>query len=90
MSSQLEILSQVLLSLTTKQKKVMHNINVLLSNRDSEVDLFDKIEHELGELSSIHGKMQECESFMLQLAQSKIKNNEDKTGEDLDKNQSEK
>ncbi len=72
MSSKLEILSQVMLSLKVDQSTSMHNINVLLNNADSEVDLFDKIKHELGELSSTHNKMEECESFMLQLAQATI------------------
>ncbi len=84
MSKQLEILSQVMLSLKSKQTKVMHNINVLLSNNStsSELNLFDKIEFELGELSVVHAKMQECESFMLQFAQHALKNNVDNKKDD--------
>ncbi len=74
MSSKLEILSQVILSLKVDQSTSMHNINVLLSNASTEVDLSDKIKNELGVLSSIHSKMEECESFMLQLAQASINN----------------
>jgi hypothetical protein len=74
MSSKLEILSQVMLSLKVDQSTSMHNINVLLNNASTEVNLFDKIKHELGELSSTHNKMEECESFMLQLAQASINN----------------
>jgi hypothetical protein len=70
MSNKLEILSQVMLSLKSKQAGIMHNINALLSNASNEVDLMDKIEFELGKLSDIHAKMQECEFFMLQLAES--------------------
>lgn len=72
MSSKLEILSQVMLSLKIDQSASMHNINVLLNNASAEVDLTDKIKDELGVLSSIHSKMEECESFMLQLAQVSI------------------
>ncbi len=75
MSGKLEILSQVMLSLTTKQKKIMHNINVLLSNRD-ELDLIDKVEIELTKLAGVHAQMQECESFMLQVAQAQLKSEE--------------
>lgn len=74
MSSKLEILSQVMLSLKVDQSTSMHNINVLLNNASTEINLFDKIKHELGELSSTHNKMEECESFMLQLAQASINN----------------
>ena len=62
-----------MLSLQVDQSASMHNINALLYNADTEVNLFDKIKHELGVLSSIHNKMEECESFMLQLAQASIK-----------------
>lgn len=61
-----------MLSLKVDQSTSMHNINVLLNNASTEVDLFDKIKYELGELSSTHNKMEECESFMLQLAQASI------------------
>lgn len=86
MSKQLEILSQVMLSLKSKQTKVMHNINALLSsnNVDSELNLFDKIEHELSELSAIHAKMQECEAFMLQFASHSLKNVVKETKNDED------
>lgn len=70
MSNNLEILSQVMLSLKSKQSGIMHNINVLLSNSSKEIDLIDKIELELGRLSDVHAKMQECEFFMLQIAES--------------------
>jgi len=72
MSSKLEVLSQVMLSLKVDQSASMHNINVLLNSASTEVDLTDKIKYELGVLSSIHSKMEECESFMLQLAQASI------------------
>lgn len=75
MSNKLEILSQVMLSLKVDQSASMHNINVLLNNADIEVDLIDKVKHELGILSSIHNKMEECESFMLQLSQAIVKEN---------------
>ena len=61
-----------MLSLKVDQSNVMNNINVLL-NDDKALDLVDKIKQELGALASIHAKMQECESFMLQLAQATIK-----------------
>ena len=61
-----------MMSLKSDQSTSMHNINVLLNNANTEVDLFDKVKHELGVLSSIHSKMEECESFMLQLAQASI------------------
>lgn len=61
-----------MLSLKVDQNNVMSNINALL-NDDKAIDLVDKIKHELGTLSSIHAKMQECETFMLQLAQATIK-----------------
>lgn len=64
-----------MLSLKVDQGASMHNINVLLNNASTEIDLIDKVKHELGILSSIHIKMEECESFMLQLAQVSI--NED-------------
>lgn len=69
MSIKLEILSQVMLSLKADQVSSMHNINVLLNNANSEIDLIDKLKHELGILSSIHNKMEECNSFMLQITQ---------------------
>lgn len=71
MSTKLEILSQVMLSLKSKQTKIMHNINVLINSNDM-LDLHDKIEFELGTLANIHAKMQECESFMIQIASSSI------------------
>ena len=56
-----------MLSLKSKQAKIMHNINVL-ANSKGELDLHDKIELELGALAEIHAKMQECEPLMIQLA----------------------
>lgn len=73
MASKLEILSQVMLSLKVDQGNAMHNINILLNNSGTELDLVEKIKSELGVLSSVHAKMQECESFMLQIAQATIK-----------------
>jgi len=72
MSSKLEILTQVMLSLKNEQSDSMHNINVLLRNSNLETDLFKKIKDELGILSSIHSKMQECESFIIQLTKDSI------------------
>lgn len=81
MSDRLEILSDVMLSLKVEQGASMRNINALLGNSSSEINLIDKVKIELGVLSSIHAKMQECESFMLQIAQSnlKIKDNSEGT-----------
>jgi hypothetical protein len=73
MAIKLEILSEVMLSLRVDQSNVMHNINVLLHNSDNQINVVDLIKEELGELSLIHSKMQECESFILQVAQSNIK-----------------
>lgn len=76
MISKLEILSQVMLSLKTDQSNAMHNINVLLNNSDKEIDIVEKIKQELIDLSSVHLKIQECESFMLQLLKPKSSDNE--------------
>jgi len=73
MASKLEILSQVMLSLKVDQSKSMHNINALLNNAGTELDVVDKVKGELGILSSVHAKMEECESFMLQIAQATMK-----------------
>lgn len=72
MSAKLEILSQVVLSLKVDQSNIMHNINTLLNNSRTELDLVERVKSELGALSLVHAKMQECESFMLQIAQSTI------------------
>ena len=73
MASKLDILSQVMLSLNSDQNGVMNNINSLLNNRDKEIDLIDKIKYELRQLSEIHADMQECNSFMMQLADAQFK-----------------
>ncbi|MEK6830218.1 MAG: hypothetical protein AABY15_08945 [Nanoarchaeota archaeon] len=75
MVTKLEILSQVMLSLKVEQGNIMQNINALLNNRETEFNLIEKIKIELGSLSSVNSKMQECEGFMLQIAQSTIKTN---------------
>ena len=87
MASKLEILSQVMLSLKVDQSKSMHNINILLNNAGAELDVVDKVKYELGILSSVHAKMEECESFMLQIAQATIRQevkSEDGIGSDGD------
>jgi len=85
MASKLEILSQVMLSLKVDQSNAMHNINTLLNNSGAELDLVEKVKSELGVLSSVHAKMQECESFMLQIAQATIKSEtEDGVGAEKD------
>jgi len=81
MASRLEIMSQVMLSLQVDQSKSMNNINSLIKNFDSEIDVVDKLKKEMNELSKIHSQMQECESFMLQIAESDLslkKNNKEK------------
>ncbi len=62
-----------MLSLKVDQSKSMHNINALLNNAGTELDVVDKVKGELGILSSVHAKMEECESFMLQIAQATMK-----------------
>lgn len=84
MVSKLEIMSQVMMSLKADQSNAMNNVNALLNNRGAEIDLIEKIKTELGTLSFIQAKMQECEGFMLQLAQSTVKSSIIE-GVDLDK-----
>ena len=69
----LEILSQVMMSLKVKQTKSMNNIKALIANSVKETDVIDKIEDELGIMSDIESKMQQCEGFMLQFASAKLK-----------------
>lgn len=61
-----------MLSLQVDQSKSMNNINSLIKNYDSEIDVVDKLKKEMNELSKIHSQMQECESFMLQIAESDL------------------
>lgn len=63
-----------MLSLKDDQNNYMNNINSLLSNRDKEINLIPRIKTYIGELSGIHSKMHETESFILQLTQKEIEN----------------
>ena len=70
MTTQLDILSKVMISLKEDRTVVMDNIMALLSNRDRETNLISKLKSEMSELSRINGVMQENEHFMIQIAQS--------------------
>ena len=70
MTTQLDILSKVMISLKEDRTVVMDNIMALLSNRDRETNLISKLKSEMSELSRINGVMQEDEHFMIQIAQS--------------------
>ena len=72
MSSKIEILSQVMLSLKSDQNKTMNDINSLLNNRDKEVGLVDSLKDKIRSLSLIHSDMQETQAFILQLTQGLI------------------
>lgn len=70
MSSQLDILSKLMISLKEDRIVVMDNIMALLSNRDREVNLTLKLKNEMSELYKLSGMMQENEFFIVQIAQS--------------------
>lgn len=69
----LQIFSDILKSLNLERDNSMHNINVLLNNSKSELDVTSKIKHELSKIASIHIQMQECQSFILQISESESK-----------------
>jgi len=50
-----------------EQEKIMHTINTLIDNINMEPHIYDKLDVEIKNLSNLHFKMQEIESFMLQL-----------------------
>lgn len=68
MPSKLEILGQLMLSLKNEQNQIMNDINALLNNRDTKEGLLLILNEKIGSLSTVHAKMQETESFIVQLA----------------------
>lgn len=55
-----------MLALKSKQSNAMSNINALLSD-ETVLDLTSKIDLELGNLSIVQLKMQQCQEFILQM-----------------------
>ena len=78
MPSKLEILAQVMLSLKNDQNNTMNNINSLLNNKDTEVELIDSIRVQIKKLSSIHLEMQETQTFILQLTAESLGDSQEK------------
>lgn len=72
MASELDILTQVLISLKDDQNDVMNDIHALINNRNIEQGLISSIKNKVRRLSEIHADMQELEYFILQLTQEEI------------------
>jgi len=76
--SKLEILAQVMLSLKNDQNNTMNNINSLLNNKDTEIELIDSIRVQIKKLSGIHLEMQETQTFILQLTTESLDDSQEK------------
>lgn len=81
MSSQLNILSKVMSSLEEDQTVAMDNIQALLNNRGSEINITSKIKHELFNLAKIETAMSQNKFFMIQIAENEEKSNKQQKSE---------
>lgn len=61
-------------SLKNEQNQAMNDINALLNKRDVQENLLTILNEKIGLLAHVHAKMQETESFIVQLANAEIAN----------------
>lgn len=62
--SRLQCLSEFLSFLIIKRNAHMNNINSLLNNQDSTIDMYEKLDKEIGELISYDNKIKKTEEFI--------------------------
>lgn len=67
-----------MLSLKNDQNNTMNNINSLLNNKDTEIELIDSIRVQIKKLSGIHLEMQETQTFILQLTTESLDDSQEK------------
>ena len=70
-----------MLSLKSDQNNAMNNINSLLNNKDTEVELIKSLKVQVRKLSNIHLDMQETQTFILQLTSESLGDSQEKQKE---------